>query len=108
LGLNDGKGVMFVSHTGLVHPSGFLPILCGMFPQTKLNHIYRNSPIFRRLRDASELTGKCGLCEYRHLCGGSRARAYALTGTPYAEEPDCSHIPKKMQSFEYSACKKGN
>lgn len=93
---NDGRGVMFVSHVGLIHPSGFMPIVCGMFPLDHVVHVYQNSPIFCGLRDADRLEGKCKVCEYRHLCGGSRARAYAVTGNPYAQEPDCSYIPAAM------------
>jgi radical SAM protein len=94
MGLNDGKGVMFVSHTGLIHPSGFLPIVCGVFPLISLRDVYQKSPIFCGLRDADRLEGKCGRCEFRRICGGSRARAYALTGNPYAEEPDCVYQPR--------------
>lgn len=93
LGVNDGKGVMFVGHTGLVSPSGFMPIVCGLFPMDHIVRVYQQSPIFRGLRDASRLEGKCGLCEYRNVCGGSRARSYALTGNPFAEEPDCVYEP---------------
>lgn len=96
-GLNDGKGVMFVSHTGLIHPSGFLPLVCGMFPFNHPVKVYQHSPVFRRLRDANALEGKCRLCEYRHACGGSRARAYAVTGNPYAQEPDCNYVPASMR-----------
>ena len=78
--LNDGKGVLFVSHAGIVHPSGFLPIVCGVFPQEHLVRIYQDSPILRALREPSRLEGKCNYCEFRHICGGSRARAYAVTG----------------------------
>jgi len=92
-GVNDGKGVMFVSHTGLVHPSGFLPIVCGAFPREHVVDIYQNSPVFRALRDADKLAGKCHFCEFRHLCGGSRARAYAVTGDAFAAEPDCAYQP---------------
>jgi len=91
-GVNDGRGVMFVSHAGLIHPSGFLPLACGMFPFNDVVEVYQRSPIFRRLRDADSFGGKCGVCEYRHICGGSRARAYAVTGDPYAAEPDCEYI----------------
>jgi radical SAM protein with 4Fe4S-binding SPASM domain len=94
LGVNDGNGVMFVSHSGEVYPSGFLPIACGKSPSMRLAQIYQQSPVFRALRDASRLEGKCGVCEFRHLCGGSRARAYAVTGTAFAEEPDCSYVPE--------------
>jgi AdoMet-dependent heme synthase len=92
-GVNDGKGVMFVSHTGLVHPSGFLPIVCGTFPREHVVQIYQDSPVFRALRDADKLEGKCHFCEFRHLCGGSRARAYAVTGNAFAAEPDCTYEP---------------
>jgi radical SAM protein with 4Fe4S-binding SPASM domain len=93
-GLNDGKGFVFVSHTGEVYPSGFLPFGAGNVRSESLSRIYRESPVFRQLRDADQLGGKCGACEFRHVCGGSRARAYALTGDPMAEEPCCVYIPK--------------
>lgn len=92
-GVNDGKGVMFVSHTGEIYPTGFLPIDCGRFPSSHLVDVYQNSPVFRMLRDSDQLRGKCGVCEFRNVCGGSRARAYALTGDAMAEEPDCSYVP---------------
>ncbi len=93
MGINDGKGVMFVSHAGLIHPSGFMPLVCGMFPFNDIVEIYQRSPIFRRLRRPDSFEGKCGYCEYQNLCGGSRARAYNVTGNPYAAEPDCIYIP---------------
>jgi radical SAM protein with 4Fe4S-binding SPASM domain len=95
-GINDGNGVMFVSHTGMIYPSGFLPIVCGIFPLDNLVHVYQHSPIFQKLRDADCLQGKCRECEYRRICGGSRARAYAVTGNPLAAEPDCSYIPAAL------------
>jgi AdoMet-dependent heme synthase len=93
-GLNDGKGFVFISHTGEVFPSGFMPLSAGSVRQEPLAEIYRNSPIFRALRDASKLEGKCGACEFKEICGGSRARAYALTGNPHSEEPCCSYVPR--------------
>ncbi len=93
-GLNDGKGFVFVSHTGDVFPSGFLPLSAGNIRQQELGLIYRGSPLFRSLRDTSKLEGKCGSCEFKEICGGSRARAYALTGNPNAEEPCCAYMPK--------------
>ena len=93
-GLNDGKGFVFISHTGEVFPSGFLPLTAGNIRQRPLADIYRESPLFRSLRDTSRLEGKCGACEFKEICGGSRSRAYALTGNPNAEEPCCSYIPK--------------
>jgi len=93
-GLNDGKGFLFVSHTGEVFPSGFLPVSAGNIRKESLASIYRESPLFRNLRDTSKLEGKCGACEFKNVCGGSRARAYALTGNPHGEEPCCSYIPR--------------
>ena len=92
--VNDGKGFMFISHVGNVYPSGFLPIHAGNIRETPVAEIYRNSPIFKSLRDTSKLEGKCGACEYKEICGGSRARAYAVTGNPLAQEPCCIYQPK--------------
>lgn len=92
--VNDGKGFMFISHTGNVYPSGFLPIHAGNIRETPLAEIYREAPIFKALRDTSKLEGKCGACEFKEICGGSRARAYALTGDPLAQEPCCIYQPK--------------
>jgi AdoMet-dependent heme synthase len=92
--VNDGKGFVFISHVGNVYPSGFLPIHAGNIRQTPLGEIYRNAPIFKALRDSKRLEGKCGACEYKEICGGSRARAYALTGDPLAQEPCCIYHPK--------------
>lgn len=94
-GLNDGKGFVFISHTGEVFPSGFLPLSAGNVRQQSLDVIYRESDLFRNLRDTSKLEGKCGACEFKEICGGSRSRAYALTGNPYGEEPCCAYIPKR-------------
>jgi radical SAM protein with 4Fe4S-binding SPASM domain len=78
-GINGGKGFVFVSHRGEVYPSVFLPISGGDIKKQSLGDIYRNSPLFRDLRDAAKLGGKCGRCEFREICGGCRARAYAVT-----------------------------
>jgi radical SAM protein len=96
--VNDGKGFLFVSHVGNVYPSGFLPIHAGNVKETPLSEIYRNAPIFKSLRDTGRLEGKCGACEYKEICGGSRARAYALTGDPLAPEPCCIYQPKNWDS----------
>ena len=93
-GLNDGKGFVFISQIGEVYPSGFLPISGGNVRQQKLSDIYRDSPIFKQLRKPDELNGKCGACEFRQICGGSRARAFAVSGNPMAEEPCCAYIPR--------------
>lgn len=92
-GLNDAKGFVFVSHAGEVFPSGFLPTPAGNIRRQPLAEIYRHSPLFVALRDSSNLQGKCGVCEFREICGGSRARAFALTGDPFAEEPCCVYQP---------------
>ena len=102
-GINDGKGFVFVSHRGEVYPSGFLPISGGNIRKQSLADIYRNSPMFTDLRDASKLEGKCGRCEFRDICGGSRARAYALTGNAFAEEPCCIYEPKRAAKPEETA-----
>jgi AdoMet-dependent heme synthase len=92
-GINDGKGFVFVSHLGEVFPSGFLPVSAGNVRAQSLSELYRHSPLFTSLRNSANLKGKCGVCEFREVCGGSRARAYALTGDMFAEEPCCSWQP---------------
>ena len=92
LAVNAGYGFVFVSHVGDVHPSGFLPIAAGNIRDRSLVEIYREAEIFTGLRDARKLHGRCGRCEFT-MCGGSRSRAYALTGDPYGEEPWCSYEP---------------
>jgi radical SAM protein len=96
-GVNDGDGFVFVSHTGEIFPSGFLPVSAGNVRSADMLEVYRNSPLFRTLRDRSQLKGKCGLCEYRPFCGGSRARAFATTGDYLESEPFCAHIPKRWE-----------
>ncbi len=95
LGVGDGKGVMFVSHTGEIFPAGFLPLTCGRFPHDSVVEVYQNHPTFQALRDPDGFQGRCGYCEYRYVCGGSRARAYAVTGNPLATEPDCVYQPDR-------------
>lgn len=93
-GVNDGDGFLFISHTGDVYPSGFLPVTCGNVREQPLEDIYRNSPIMLNLRDKALLRGKCGVCEYKSICGGSRARAFAITGDMLESDPYCAYIPK--------------
>ncbi len=92
-GVNDGNGFCFISHKGDVCPSGFLPVSAGNVRDQSLVDIYRNAPLFRSLRDTSALKGRCGRCEFRDVCGGSRARAYATTNDPLAEDPSCVYQP---------------
>ena len=82
-----------MSHTGTVHPSGFLPLGAGNVRTRPLTEIYRTSELFTGLRDPDRLGGRCGRCEFRRVCGGSRSRAYGVTGDPYAEEPWCGYRP---------------
>ncbi|MDA1258873.1 MAG: TIGR04053 family radical SAM/SPASM domain-containing protein [Chloroflexi bacterium] len=90
---NDGKGIFFVSHMGNVYPSGFLPYRAGNVRTDDPVALYRNAPIFRSLRDPASLKGKCGVCPFNGVCGGSRARAYAMTGDPLGAEPCCPYVP---------------
>ena len=96
-GVNDGNGFVFISHIGDVYPSGLLPIKAGNVRTTPLADIYRNSPIFQDLRNPDKYKGKCGVCEFRHVCGGSRSRAYAMTGDYMESEPFCVYIPKALR-----------
>ena len=91
--VNDGNGFVFVDHLGDVCPSGFLPVRCGNIKTGDLVSIYRDDQIFLRLRDSEALLGKCGRCEFRRICGGSRARAYAATGSLVAPDPLCAYDP---------------
>jgi radical SAM protein len=98
-GLNDAKGFVFISHTGEVYPSGFFPVAAGNVRNRPLADIYRNSPLFQQLRDATQLKGKCGVCEFRDICGGSRARSFAMTGDPFGEEPLCIYQPARTRAL---------
>ena len=93
-GVNDGKGFCFVSHVGDMHPSGFLPLSAGNVRERSLVDIYRSAPLFRELRTPGLLKGRCGACDYRQVCGGSRARAFSLTGDYLAEDPTCLYDPQ--------------
>jgi len=95
-GVNDGNGFAFISHTGDVCPSGFLPLPGGNVRDKPFAEIYRNSTLFRDLRDYSGLKGKCGVCDFRDVCGGSRARAYAVSGDYLESDPYCVYQPPSM------------
>lgn len=89
-GTRDGRGIVFVSSTGDITPAGFLPLVLGNVRDRSIADVYRDDPVFRRLR-AADFDGPCGRCDHRELCGGSRSRAYAATGDPFASDPACSY-----------------
>jgi radical SAM protein len=93
-GINSGQGFCFVSHTGEVFPSGFFPKAVGNVRTEGLADLYRDSDLFRALRDPRRLRGRCGACEYAAVCGGSRSRAWATTGDWFAEDPACGYVPR--------------
>lgn len=97
--VNDGNGFVFISHTGEVFPSGFLPVSAGNVRTESLLDLYRNSELFRNLRNYENLKGKCGLCEFKNICGGSRARAFAMTGDYMESDPFCVYVPKGAEAF---------
>lgn len=92
-GIRDGHGIVFVSQKGDIFPSGFLPLKAGNVRHSQLVDVYRNSPLFRELHNPDSFEGRCGHCEYRKVCGGSRARAFAFTGNPLASDPLCRYEP---------------
>jgi radical SAM protein with 4Fe4S-binding SPASM domain len=92
-GVNAGNGFLFVSHRGEIFPSGFLPLAAGNVRTHDLADVYRRAEVFRVLRDPERLSGRCGRCEYRSICGGSRSRALALTGDFLATDPWCVYEP---------------
>jgi len=91
--ISDGDEFIFISHTGEVYPSDFLPVMVGHVLQTPLATIYSDSSLLHSLRNHDLRGGKCGLCEFRGKCGGSRARAYAVTGDLFASDPACAYVP---------------
>lgn len=96
-GVRDGSGIMFISHIGEVYPAGFLPITVANVRTSDPVEVYRTDPLFRALRDPDRFLGKCGVCEFRHVCGGSRARAYAVTGDPLESDPLCPYVPRGVE-----------
>ena len=93
-GVNDGKGFVFIDARGEVYPSRFLPLSAGNITTQPLTQVYCESALFVSLRDSSKLKGKCGRCPVRNVCGGSRARAYMMTGDLFAEDPCCAYEPQ--------------
>ena len=101
----DGRGIVFVAHDGEVYPSGFLPLSLGNVKDGKLRSIYTTHPLLVGLRTPSNLKGRCGSCEHKVICGGSRSRAYAESQDPYQEDPACAYIPSgaKTEAARYAA-----
>jgi len=93
LDVNAGRGFSFIDHTGAVQPSGFLPVTVGSVHEQPFSTIYREAPLLQALRNPDALGGRCGRCEFRTVCGGSRSHAYAVTGDPLAEDPSCAYQP---------------
>ena len=98
-GVNEAKGFVFISHIGDVFPSGFLPLKAGNVKKDSLVTLYRDSELFRSLRDTKNLKGKCGECEFRELCGGSRSRAWSVTGDVFASDPICTYQPQAQPAY---------
>ena len=96
-GIRAGDGFAFVSHTGQVFPSGFLPESAGSVREASIVDLYRDSELFQTLRDEDQFRGKCGSCEFRTVCGGSRSRAYAYTGDPLESDPLCPYVPPEYE-----------
>jgi radical SAM protein len=97
-GIRDGHGIVFVSNTGDICPAGFLPLTAGNVRKDRIAEVYRDSEIFRELHDPTQFKGRCGLCEYHSICGGSRARAFAASGDALGEDPFCDYEPHSDQS----------
>jgi AdoMet-dependent heme synthase len=91
--VNDGNGFVFIDHVGGIYPSGFLPARSGNVRTHSLVDVYRTDPLFTSLRDPDALTEKCGRCRFRAICGGSRSRAFASTGSVLASDPLCVYQP---------------
>jgi heme b synthase len=103
-----GQAVCFVGHRGQVQPCGYLPLEAGNVRDGVFRDIWEGAPLFRALRDDSNLAGKCGLCEYKRVCMGCRARAYAETGDFLAEEPYCAYIPARERLISQLEQTKGS
>jgi MoaA/NifB/PqqE/SkfB family radical SAM enzyme len=95
--VTDGNGFLFVDHVGAICPSGFLPLVAGNVRGDDLVAVYRHHPVFRALRDPDALGGRCGRCDVRDRCGGSRARAFASAGDMLAEDPGCAYEPSRIR-----------
>ncbi len=93
-GVNDGNGFLFISHVGDIQPSGFLPITAGNVRTDDVVDVYRHSQLFTELRAPEKIKGRCGVCEYRDVCGGQRGPAYGMTGDYLESDPACVYMPQ--------------
>jgi radical SAM protein with 4Fe4S-binding SPASM domain len=93
-GVNDGNGFLFISHRGEIMPSGFLPVPAGNVRTDDVVQVYQQHPLFLDLRNPAKLKGRCGVCEYREVCGGQRGRAYGVTGDYLETDPACLYQPE--------------
>ncbi len=100
--IRDGHGVVFISNQGHIYPAGFLPLRAGNVRRDHLVDVYRHSPLFRALHNPGQFRGKCGQCEYGGICGGSRARAFALSGDPLSSDPFCPYEPRQIGNHRTS------
>ncbi len=95
-GVNDGNGFLFISHIGEIQPSGFLPLTAGDVRTVDIVEVYRHSKLFMDLRNPEKIKGRCGICEFRDVCGGQRGRAYGITGDYLETDPACSYVPRAI------------
>jgi radical SAM protein with 4Fe4S-binding SPASM domain len=93
-----GTGVCFISHQGEVYPCGYLPVVAGDLNKQSFSEIWEQAPVFQQLRNTDNLKGKCGYCEFRNICMGCRARAFAASGDYMDEEPFCVYQPRRKNS----------
>jgi heme b synthase len=106
-GCLGGTAFVFVSHVGRVQPCGYLDVDCGDTRELGLREIWRNSTVLQRLRDFDGYKGKCGVCEYRRVCGGCRARAFAATGDYLEAEPLCPYEPRGARGLGKTSASPG-
>jgi len=92
-----GQTICLVDAMGEVHPCSYMTASAGNVFVTPFREIWEDAPLLRQLRDVTQLEGRCGACEYVHVCGGCRARAEAVTGNRMAEEPYCDYVPRRMR-----------
>ena len=99
-----GTGFCFISHIGKVQGCGYLDVEAGDLKQQSLSQVWQTSPLFLQLRNLSNIKGKCGVCEFKKVCGGCRARAYEMSGDYLAEEPCCIYQPNAVASAGKGQC----